>query len=153
GRTEPVAISPSGRRRGCRPSPTTTRSMDVGPRSCGNWETRCRSRWPIAWPRASRMFSRRYHRRGRPPRPPPPRPDAAIEPWACRDPRYDTVPLAETRSSTMSLTAILLLSETGDSDPSWVLSQDQEVEFLSRLAEAPVPPVAAGSGGHHPGYA
>jgi hypothetical protein len=48
--------------------------------------------------------------------------------------------------------AITLLLSSGDPDPTWVLTREQEVEFLGRLAASPVPAVSVGPPGRRAGY-
>jgi len=49
--------------------------------------------------------------------------------------------------------AVTLLMSSGDPDPTWTLTSDQEVDFLDRLAAAPVPNTAPGPASRRPGYA
>jgi hypothetical protein len=49
--------------------------------------------------------------------------------------------------------AVTLLMSSGDPDPTWTLTPEQEQEFLGRLAASPVPSVTVGPPGRRPGYA
>jgi len=49
--------------------------------------------------------------------------------------------------------AVTLLMSSGEPDPTWHLTPEQEEEFLDRLAAAPVPGVAVGPPGRRAGYA
>jgi hypothetical protein len=52
----------------------------------------------------------------------------------------------------MSIAVTLLLS-SGEPDPTWTLTGEQEQEFLGRLAASPVPAVSVGPPGRRTGYA
>jgi hypothetical protein len=49
--------------------------------------------------------------------------------------------------------AVTLLISSGDPDPTWSLTPEQEQEFLTRLAASPVPSVSVGPPGRRDGYA
>jgi hypothetical protein len=49
--------------------------------------------------------------------------------------------------------AVTLLMSSGDPDPTWDLTPEQEEEFLDRIADSPVPSVSVGPPGRRPGYA
>jgi hypothetical protein len=49
--------------------------------------------------------------------------------------------------------AVTLLMSSGDPDPTWTLTPEQQREFLERLAASPVPSVSVGPPGRRPGYA
>ncbi len=49
--------------------------------------------------------------------------------------------------------AVTLLMSSGDPDPHWTLTPEQEQEFLNRLAASPVPSVVVGPPGRRAGYA
>ena len=49
--------------------------------------------------------------------------------------------------------AVTLLISSGEPDPTWTLTPDQEQEFLGRLAASPVPAVSVGPPGRRAGYA
>jgi hypothetical protein len=49
--------------------------------------------------------------------------------------------------------AVTLLMSSGDPDPIWALTPEQEREFLARLAASPVPSVTVGPPGRRAGYA
>jgi hypothetical protein len=49
--------------------------------------------------------------------------------------------------------AVTLLMSSGDPDPTWTLTPEQEEEFLDRIAAAPVPSVSVGPPGRRAGYA
>jgi hypothetical protein len=49
--------------------------------------------------------------------------------------------------------AVTLLMSSGDPDPTWTLTPEQELEFLERLAASPVPSVSVGAPGRRAGYA
>jgi hypothetical protein len=49
--------------------------------------------------------------------------------------------------------AVTLLMSSGEPDPTWTLTPDQEQEFLDRLAASPVPAVSVGPPGRRAGYA
>ena len=51
----------------------------------------------------------------------------------------------------MTITVTLLMS-SGDPDPVWTLSPEQELEFRDRLAAAPVPSVTVGPPSRRAGY-
>jgi hypothetical protein len=49
--------------------------------------------------------------------------------------------------------AVTLLMSSGDPDPAWTLTPEQEQTFLDKLTASPVPAVAVGPPGRRPGYA
>jgi hypothetical protein len=49
--------------------------------------------------------------------------------------------------------AVTLLMSSGEPDPTWTLTPDQERMFLEKLAASPVPPVSVGPPGRRAGYA
>ena len=49
--------------------------------------------------------------------------------------------------------AVTLLMSSGDPDPTWHLTPEQEREFLEKLAASPVPSVTVGPPGRRAGYA
>ena len=49
--------------------------------------------------------------------------------------------------------AVTLLLSSGDPDPTWNLTPEQEREFLESLSDSPVPSVTVGPPSHRPGYA
>ena len=49
--------------------------------------------------------------------------------------------------------AVTLLISSGDPDPTWKLTPEQEHEFLQKLAASPVPSVSVGPPGRRAGYA
>jgi hypothetical protein len=49
--------------------------------------------------------------------------------------------------------AVTLLRSSGEPDPTWTLTPEQEQQFLSRLTASPIPAVAVGPPGRRPGYA
>jgi len=49
--------------------------------------------------------------------------------------------------------AVTLLMSSGEPDPTWHLTPEQEQEFLAKLASSPVPSVSVGPPAHRPGYA
>src|ERR1700709_786328 len=49
--------------------------------------------------------------------------------------------------------AVTLLISSGEPDPTWTLSPDQEQVFLGMLAGSPVPSVSVGPPSRRPGYA
>ena len=49
--------------------------------------------------------------------------------------------------------AVTLLMSSGDPDPTWHLTQEQEQEFTAYVAAAPVPSVTVGPPGRRAGYA
>jgi hypothetical protein len=49
--------------------------------------------------------------------------------------------------------AVTVLSSSGDPDPTWNLTSEQEREFLEILAASPVPSVSVGPPGRRAGYA
>jgi hypothetical protein len=49
--------------------------------------------------------------------------------------------------------AVTLLLSSGDPDPTWTLTPEQEQEFRGRLTASPVPSVAVGPPSRRPGYA
>jgi hypothetical protein len=48
--------------------------------------------------------------------------------------------------------AVTLLMSSGDPDPTWTLTPDQEVDFLDLLGAAPLPSVSVGPPSRRPGY-
>jgi hypothetical protein len=49
--------------------------------------------------------------------------------------------------------AVTLLMSSGDPDPTWTLTPEQEQQFLDKLAASPVPSVSVGPPGRRAGYA
>jgi hypothetical protein len=49
--------------------------------------------------------------------------------------------------------AVTLLLSSGDPDPTWTLTPEQEQEFLDRLSASPVPSVSVGPPSRRAGYA
>ena len=49
--------------------------------------------------------------------------------------------------------AVTLLLSSGDPDPTWTLTPDQEQQFLEKLAASPVPSVTVGPPSRRAGYA
>jgi hypothetical protein len=49
--------------------------------------------------------------------------------------------------------AVTLLLSSGEPDPTWNLTPEQEGEFLERLSISPVPSVTVGPPSYRPGYA
>jgi hypothetical protein len=49
--------------------------------------------------------------------------------------------------------AVTLLISSGDPDPTWTLTSEQEQTFLEKLASSPVPGVSVGPPGRRAGYA
>jgi hypothetical protein len=49
--------------------------------------------------------------------------------------------------------AVTLLMSSGDPDPTWTLTPEEEHEFLARLTAAPIPSVQVGPPGRRAGYA
>jgi hypothetical protein len=52
----------------------------------------------------------------------------------------------------MTLTVTLLIS-SGDPDPTWTLTPEQEQAFMDKLADSPLPSTSVGSPSRRPGYA
>jgi hypothetical protein len=48
--------------------------------------------------------------------------------------------------------AVTLLMSSGDPDPTWTLTPEQERQFLDKLAASPVPPTPVGPTGRRAGY-
>ena len=48
--------------------------------------------------------------------------------------------------------AVTVLMSSGEPDPTWTLTPDQEQVFLEKLAAAPIPPTPVGPPGRRPGY-